>query len=808
MRAYKVYPACFLSYLCLFLLLARVASAEMPSLSGTVLDQSSRPIPAVAVRLYANTTAINQTQTAANGRFEFLSLVPGTYILECRKEGFQSLSRRFTLEDSPQSASLTLQISGLNQRVVVIASELPEIESEISKSVSLISREELTDRAVVTLSEVLRQIPSLQVHQLGGPGTLASYRFRGLRPEDTAVLLDGFRFLDSSDNKNSARPLLADLLVTDAERIEVLRGASSALYGTNAIGGTVNVVSRQPSEPLAGDLNFEGGSLGLLRGGAGISGQDEGQRFTYSVRADHTNYLRGLDGRDAYRNNAGSFRSTYDRSLQTHLFASFQFADTSSLLNESPSPLPGLPPLPPKEPLRKAVAYPRPGANFYPQFDDPDFQQRNRFFRSAVRLDQTVNRFWDYSLGYQGLITRRRYEDGPGVASLARELGFQEPTALSRESYQGTASEVFWRNSFRFTSVNSTHVAVDFDRASLDQTAFGLSMGAAQRSVALQVQNQTRLLDGRWHWQIALRAQRYGLDSPRFSDSTDNPYSSLADLQVPATYSGDIATAYFFPNSGTKVRLHAGNGYRSPSLYERFGGDSFGGFRSYYGDPGLRAERAVFVDAGLDQFALRDQLQVSGTYFYTHLQTIIAFGPTPPNDPFHRFYGYINPCRPQQTNTGAECKPVAGGNARGFELSLSFRPASFLDLNSSYTFTNSDQPSPTSAGMTKVLGLSDHQFVSGVNIRPARRLNLNFQALAVSEHDFPVFGLLFTIPPQTYRFQGYTLIDLTASYLLWERERSRLRVVFRGENLLNQEYFQEGFLAPRATARAGIHFDF
>ena len=786
------YLVCVLSCLGLFLVSTPVKSAEVLSLSGTIVDQSHSPIPGATINLYATTTLVNRMQTGTDGRFEFPNLVPGTYVLECYQEGFQKLSRRIVLRDRPEALDLTLEVAGLNQHVVVIASELPELPSEISKSVSLISNEELTNRDVVTLTEGLRQIPSLQIQQQGGPGTLSAYRFRGLRPEDTAILLDGFRFLDPSDNKNSVRPLLSNLLLTDADHVEVLRGAGSTLYGTNAIGGIVNVVSRQPTEPLAGNLSFQGGSLGLLRGSGGVSGQSDGQQYTYSLQADHVNYTRGLDKQDTYRNNSGTLRSTYDWSSLARLFARFQFADIFSFLNQSPSPLSGLTPLPPGEFVRDAKSFPEPGANFYPQFNDPDYHQHNRFFGGAVRLDHAVNGFWNYSIGYQSLRTRRRYEDGPAVSPLAQSLGFQGPPTVTSDRYQGAMDQVFWRNSFQFGSANSTDAALDFDRAGLDQTAFGLRTQAVQRSLALQVRHQIRLLEGRWQWQIAFRAQHYDLGTPRFSNSTDNPYGSILNLHIPATYSGDVSTAYFFSSSGTKVRLHAGNGYRSPSLYERIGGGSFGSFRSYYGDPKLRTEHAYFIDGGFDQFAFHNKLQVSGTYFYTHLQTIIDFGPTP-YDPFNRSYGYLN---------------LKGGNARGFELSVSSRPMAFLDFNSSYTFTKSIQPSPTSAGTTRVLGLSGHQFTVGLNVCPARRFNLNLQGSAVSSYDYPVFGLVYTIPTETYRFQGYTLLDFTGTYVLRESEKSRLRFVVRVDNLLNQEYFQGGFLAPKATARAGFHFDF
>jgi iron complex outermembrane receptor protein len=630
------------------------------------------------------------------------------------------------------------------------------------------------------------------MQQLGGPGTVVSYRFRGLRPTDTSILLDGFRLRDAADERGSARPLVANLLATGAERIEVLRGAGSALYGTNAMGGTVNVISRQPSEPRTGSVSFGGGSLGLLEGGAELGGQASRRRLSYLARADHRNYTRGIDDHDTSRNNSGSAMTAYRLSEQAQVFLRFHLTDAFTALNESPSPLPNLPPLPPGVFVREAIAFPKPGATFHSQFDDPDNHERNRLYFGAARFDQQINGRWGHSAGFQSLRTRRRYDDGPVVSPAAQQLGYDDGPGTSLQRYEGSTEQAFWRNSIQISRINSAHVSLDFDRETLDQAAFGLTTEAAQKSLALAVQNQARLLDGRLHVQAALQAQWYHLDLPRFSDSTRNPYASLDQVETPDSYNGDGSVAYFIARTGTKLRAHGGNGYRAPSLYERFGGGGSGTFRAYYGNPQLRPERSVFVDGGLDQYLLRDKLQVSATYFYTHLGTLIDFGTTP-NDAFGRSFGYLN---------------RRGGQARGVEVSVASRPASFLDLTGSYTFTKSNQASPTSAGTTRVLGLADHQFSVGVTARPTPRIGLYAVIAGASSHDFPVFGLTFAIPSSAYRFPGYARVDLAGSYTFYRGERGRAQWVTRVENLLNREYYHGGFLVPQATARSGVRLEF
>ena len=127
MTNFAKYLACFLSCISLFLVSNSVRAAEGLSLAGAIVDQSDSPIPGATINLYSNMALLNQRQTGADGKFEFPNLLPGTYIVECSKEGFQTASRRVVLQDRSEGLRLTLEIAGLSQHVIVIASELPEL---------------------------------------------------------------------------------------------------------------------------------------------------------------------------------------------------------------------------------------------------------------------------------------------------------------------------------------------------------------------------------------------------------------------------------------------------------------------------------------------------------------------------------------------------------------------------------------------------------------------------------------------------------------------------------------------------------
>jgi hypothetical protein len=99
----------------------------------------------------------------------------------------------------------------------------------------------------------------------------------------------------------------------------------------------------------------------------------------------------------------------------------------------------------------------------------------------------------------------------------------------------------------------------------------------------------------------------------------------LNKIKAQSSLTGDGAAAYLIRSTGTKLRAHVGNGFRAPSLFERFGEGVFQNVPTRFGDRTLRAEQSIGVDAGIDQHAANDRLLLGVTYFYTRLQRVIDF---------------------------------------------------------------------------------------------------------------------------------------------------------------------------------------
>jgi len=240
-----------------------------------------------------------------------------------------------------------------------------------------------------------------------------------------------------------------------------------------------------------------------------------------------------------------------------------------------------------------------------------------------------------------------------------------------------------------------------------------------------------------------------------------------------------------------------GRGYRAPSLFERFGSDfsSIFGY-SIYGDPRLEPERSLAFDAGVDQTFAGGRARASATYFYTRLQQIIGFGALPGTDPFARFSGYEN---------------LQGGLSRGVEFSATVSPARSLNISSAYTFVNATERTPVVAPVLRTFVIPRHQFSATVAQRIGPRILLTFDTLDSGDYLAPVFGN-GTSPnffaERVLRFDGLRRVNAGASYRLPLGEFKAARLYVRGENLLDQNYFENGFRTPGRTAMGGMQFEF
>ncbi|MET1754328.1 TonB-dependent receptor [Novosphingobium sp. RD2P27] len=183
-----------------------------------------------------------------------------------------------------------------DQSIVVSAFRAPVSQERNSSSVTVLDEEAIIEEQPIAVSDILLRTPGISLSRNGGYGAVTSLRIRGADAGQTVMVIDGMRLSDPSSTAGGYG--FSNLMLDDIERIEILRGPQSILWGSDAIGGVVHVTTRRPEKPLEGSIALEGGSNETVSARAGIGGTSEaidwrlaGSTFTtdgISTRANGT----------------------------------------------------------------------------------------------------------------------------------------------------------------------------------------------------------------------------------------------------------------------------------------------------------------------------------------------------------------------------------------------------------------------------------------------------------------------------------------------------------------------------------------
>lgn len=794
------------------------ALADPSALSGKVTDPHGAAVAAADVRVRRDDgTLTRRTATDGTGAFALADLPPGDYVVEIEKPGFRAdVAVVAIASGTPATHDVALGAAGVRESVVVTASGLPQSTHETSKAVNVIEGEELVDRNTVTVADAIRLTPGVQVRDTGGPGQLATLRLRGLRSDGAAVLVDGLRLRDASSLQGDVNAFFSDLAVVAFDRVEVLRGSASSLYGTNAVGGAVNIVTRDGG-PRRTEGQAELGSLGQSRLRGTTGGTLGDGRVSYEAGGLYWLVRDGLDGNDRSRNGGGqgSVRVQIDpvTSLGVRLYGSDADVESNASPTASGIPSANIPDqtivdaipisLDALEQANAGLPFAVDNATFIPGRDDPDNTRGSHFLSTAVTLRRVESDRASWQASYQRVGTHRSYVGGP------RGPGFQTATT-SLSDFDGSIDTVDARGFFQPAAWLTVTGGYEFEHeryedlqddtapvnrlrttTAITQDAHAL-FGAAQFALAerrLQVS-----LAGRWQ---AFRTGELDIAAT----GAPNPYEGVEVETPPHALTGDVSVAYLFGDAGTKLRGHVGNAYRAPALYERFGGgffsDPVSGQMAYspYGDPRLRPDRYTSFDAGVDQTFAQGRVLVSASVFVIDVASLTAFdfsgGIDPATDPFGRFVGYVN---------------GSGGSSRGVELSANVRPTATLRLAGAYTYTRArTEEDITVPDFFVVPGVYDHTASFYVTQQWTPRIDTTLDVLYVGESFASFFAAGRT---RAYRFPGSTTVGVGGSARLFARDASEMRAYVRVDNLFNETAFPSGWRALGRTAVAGVRAGF
>ena len=665
--------ALFFSFLAAVILSAQLHAAEI---RGRVLDPSGAVVSGARVSAIEQSSNLqSSTLTGGDGSYVIQGLNSGEWLIDAQFPGFgASAAARVRVDDGAATVvDLKLQLQRVSNQVQVTAAGAPQTIDEQAKALTIVDAQQVSDREEFSLAEAIRNVPGIRVQQLGGPGSLVRVMTRGMRPQDTSLLIDGFRMRDAGAPQGDATAFIGDLLLVDADRIELLRGSGSSLYGTHATGGVINVITAGGDAGTHGELAVEGGGLGLFRGLAKVGGSAfRDAKLRYSIGATHLNLTSGIDGDDRLRNSMLHGSLQYRFGSATEVSGRVIANNGFSQLNDTPY---AINPVPPGD-IVKAIPY----VTFVPGPDDPDTRRSSGYFSGLLSVSHNWSPIASSRISYQGVTTRRDNRDGPGGARF-------EPEYTTSDRFDGRLDTVQAR-----TDLHVLHSWITagyewerevFDNRSRNEYAppelrYDARLQIDQSSHSGFVQEQLQFLDRRLQVSLSGRIQAFQLSQPQFSDNT-SVYRGVKLRGAPARFDGR--------HVGRVLRFH-----RQAPNSARMSAMAIAVLR-YTSDSAVPISAASASSEILDllpnacwpsmpvsiSISVR-RARVSATYFYTRIQQSIVFdftgAITPETDPYGRFGGY--------RNTG-------GGLARGVELSIETNPIRNLTLRSSYTYTNADE---------------------------------------------------------------------------------------------------------------------
>ena len=761
-----------------------LGQASVP-VTGTVKDASGAAIPGVRVQLSVADAIVSTATTGDDGRYE-LTVAPGVpFTLIARLAGFGDEVVKVTGVANAIRRDIRLHVGGVADTVVVTATRSPESQGRVTQSVTVVTAEDIESVGATSLAEVIRFVPGVAVESSGREGAVTRLFSRGGESDYNLVLVDGVRVNMSGGTFDFSRVAAGEI-----ERVEVVRGAQSALYGSDAIGSVVHVITRHAAATDTPRLtgSFESGSFKAARGDAWLTGGSS-DRFAYALglAARRTNGALAARLPEDDRFDQAAFDASVGSSMGPR--ASFR---TGVRYSDADGRLVG------------QVAY---GIlNTGGTAETRDFNwylNLNHTTGTRYTGTATVNYYrannlsadtgTDATFNVYALLSGTPgaiFPNGPRLMRLLTATEYNSLAGSALPAGQFVASTPFGFGDFSFASrTQFRRPAFRYTGAFLWGDGHRLTMGyewererdalvPAQELTnnAVFVQQQFSLGD-RWFAAVGAR-----VDDKSMYDTFFSPKISAGGYLRPVR-PGALSSVKVFGN--------VGKGIKSPNLFERFGGS--------FADPSpeLKVERARTMDLGVDVTFADQRVRATAAVFNNHYRDQIEFRST---SPFFAPDG-----QPDYLN-------IAGSNAHGVELEGALqRPYNGITAALTYAFV------PTEVIETTDL---DAQFRPGQPLlrRPKHsgtiRVNYNNGPVGVhwdtrivgDRHDSSFIGLLtpsfesgeISVNP------GYSVSGLGVEY----KTHRAATIYFRADNIFDEEY--EGALGYPGMPRSvmvGVRFN-
>jgi vitamin B12 transporter len=458
--------------------------------------------------------------------------------------------------------------------MVVTAHLVPVEKSRIGSSATVITAKEIEQQQITYVSDILRTVPGLAVNQSGGSfGAFTQVRIRGAEANHTLVRLDG---IEINDPSGGSEYNFGNMLASNIERIEIIRGAQSALYGSDAIGGVINIITKKGSQGLQVNGFAEGGSFETYKTGGGISGGWK-DLVDFSVNATQFE-SKGVSAAESGTERDANRNLTLDGSLNVRPLTNLEFGVSGRLVRANTE----------FDAFRGGVG----GLD-----GDRETSVRQTYGRTFTKLTLFEETDW---INWEHLLSTS-YSESKRDNFSDKKLSSEFDGRKTKYAYQTNLSV---DTPDLFQSNHTLTFLVEYEKDHVSATSPFIKVNRSLDTTSYVGEYQLGLFD------------RFFISGSIRHDDNEDLFGDYT------TYHATLA--YLLKETDTRFHASYGTGVKNPTNFELFGFSE-----NFQGNPNLKPEESLSWDLGIEQNFFDGRIGLDVTYYNNRIENpIVGSGKT------------------------------------------------------------------------------------------------------------------------------------------------------------------------------------